>query len=74
MVIDAPIDRSDQNVIAGLGSLGNQRLDLAQTGGLTAVLAGQIHHHQKLATPLIQRQVLRYGIDSHLHQLSLKNV
>ena len=55
MVIDAPIDCRDQDVVARLGGLGNQRLDLAKPCGFAAKLAGQIDHDQELAAALIER-------------------
>ena len=58
MVVEAPIHCIDRNVVTRLGGLCNQCLDLAQACGVTTVFPGYVHHHQELATALIQRQHL----------------
>ena len=58
MVIDAPVHGGYQDVVAGFGRLGNQRLDFGQAHSFSTVFTRQVHHDQKLAPTLVQRQHL----------------
>ena len=54
----APVDRRHQDVVLRLGGLGDQRLDLAEPGGVAPRVAGHVHHHQEPPALAVQRQHL----------------
>ena len=56
VVMGAPVHRRHQDVVLGLGGLGDQRLDLAQAGGVPPRVAGHVHHHQEAPALTVQRQ------------------
>lgn len=49
VLIDTPINGSNQNIVPGFGRLGNHPFHFRQTRGFPCVLPGKVHHDQVLA-------------------------